>query len=70
MSGWNQAEDIKYLRTQCPALAALSDAAVDGLYSWWSEEVHCAGWLMLTDGDGNYYPVDDFRKWLTAEVSP
>lgn len=61
---WNKARDIAQLRAEIPALASLSDNAVEGLYSWWSEESNSAGWLMV--GARNAA----FAKWVGDVRTP
>jgi len=47
-------EDVKRLRAEIHELAALSDAAVEALYSYWSEEKHFAGWLILLERNDEF----------------
>jgi hypothetical protein len=50
---------VALLRARYPIeTATLSDAGICAAYSWWSEEIHCAGWLML----GNY-EADEFAAY-------
>ncbi len=61
---WTVTEDIQRLRSGIPALAALSDAAVEGMYRSWSEDMYCAGWMHIGDEE-----VTEFREWATATVA-
>ena len=57
----NHEADVKQLRAEIPELAALSDEAVEGLYSYWSEEKHWAGWLVLLEKN------DEFAAFVRGE---
>ena len=54
-------DDIKKLKENIPELADLSDKYVADLYSNYSEEKHCAGWIILYDSPETY---EYFRYWL------
>lgn len=55
-------KDVATLRAEFPALATLSDEAIQALYSEWSELTHCAGWLFLDCAD-----LGEFREWLVGK---
>ncbi len=52
---------VAMIRAAIPGVAGLSDAAIAGMYSFWSEEAHFAGWLSM---DGHGVPPD-FIDWVT-----
>lgn len=53
-------EDITKLRAIIPELAGLLDYQIQELYERYSEETHCAGWLIIDDSSVVY----NFQYWL------
>ena len=58
---WDETEDIKKLKQAIPLLHGLSDRAVAAMYSYWSEETNCAGWLVLE------YGLEEFKYFVEHE---
>ena len=56
-------KDIATMRQHIPELDDCSDGIVHMLYSNWSEDFYCAGWLIVDDDT-----IREFRKYLTEEV--
>lgn len=50
--------DVERLKREIPELAMLPDSVVDHIYSEWSEEEYCAGWLILD------YGLTEFAAYL------
>ncbi len=56
-------DDVSRLKREIPELAEVSAITVQELYSTWSEDHFCAGWLIM-----NAEIVEEFRVWLLEEV--
>ncbi len=52
-------EDIARLRAAVPEIALLADQAVASLYSDFSDEGYCAGWMHLSED-----LIIRFRHWV------
>lgn len=53
--------DVRRLRQAAPELRGKTDLLIDNLYSTFSDEEYCAGWMNL-----NERRIVEFRKWLQA----
>lgn len=60
----NYPEDIYALKEHIKGLREVPDVVVQRLYSQWSEDNYCAGWLII-DQDG----IQSFRSWLLEDVN-
>jgi hypothetical protein len=56
-------EDVERLKQGIPQLNLLSDLEIQAVYREYSEETHCAGWLILNDAG-----VEAFNNWLQEEA--
>ncbi len=60
-----EARGVAAIRELCPGWHMISDAAVAGMYSYWSEEESgmCAGWLSMDD----YGVPPNFIEWAVQK---
>ncbi len=67
MSADYEARGVAKLRARYPSqTAGLTDAGIAAAYSWWSEEVHCAGWLMMDDYTADQFATYAFKDAVSA----
>ena len=52
-------DDVAKLKEDLPELRALSDVEIEALYTQWSQEEYCAGWMNLGS-----VRLQLFGKWL------
>lgn len=57
-------EDVLAIRSRIPELVDISDAQIQDMYSYWSEDFFCASWLII-----KYADLEHFRTWLLSEVT-
>lgn len=61
-----EADDTLRIREAYPeATVFLTDAAIQGMYSEWSEREYCASWLNMTPG-----VLREFGRYAFAERGP
>ncbi len=56
-----QDRNVAAMRAAIPMFAGLTYRAIAAAYSYWSEEVYCAGWLIVDD-----YIVEKFKAWIES----
>ncbi len=55
--------DVALIKKAIPELETLTNRQVERFYRDYSEDMYCAGWLIVTE-DG----VDSFKNWLEMDI--